>query len=360
MKPMILQIILQTIVSEFGTSVLREHPRVLGLVADRYPQASKERRLLRVAFEAGVVEALRRDGGEHSQLSAMKLLEEEYSLHPDRARTLVVSLCEVLGHELYVSGHKAESDSTTATPAKTSSLQTAQLKPGSVFRDHPHTPEMVVIPAGEFVMGGNGYPDEQPIHRVKVPQFAIGKTMVTQAQWKAVMGNNPSYFQDTDTENCPLESVNWDDIQEFITKLNTLTGKKYRLPSEAEWEYACRAGSTGKWCFGDDEAQLIHYAWNKNNSDSKSHPVEQKRPNAFGLYDMHGNVWEWLQDCWHENYEGAPTDGSAWTTGDGGLRVVRGGSWNSGVVSSRVANRLRIVSTCRLYFYGFRLARMLP
>jgi len=343
MKPMILQIILQTLVSEFGTSVLKEHPRLLGLVADRYPQASKERRLLRVAFEAGVVEALRRDGGEQSQLRAMKLLEEEYSLHPDRARTLVLSLCEVLGHAFYVLGHQA-----------------AQLKPGSVFRDHPDTSEMVVIPEGEFVMGGNGYPDEQPIHRVKVPQFAIGKTMVTQAQWKAVMGNNPSYFQDAGTENCPLESVNWDDIQEFITKLNTLTGKKYRLPSEAEWEYACRAGSTGKWCFGDDEAQLTHYAWNKNNSDSKSHPVEQKRPNAFGLYDMHGNVWEWLQDYWHENYEGAPTDGSAWTTGTSGLRVVRGGSWNSSVSSSRASNRLKIVSTCRLYFYGFRLARMLP
>ena len=213
------------------------------------------------------------------------------------------------------------------TPDRASASQPLVYKAGNILRDHSLTPEMVVIPAGEFIMGGNGFDREQPIHRVKIPQFAIGKAPVTQAQWKALMGNNPSHFQGDGNDNCPVEQVSWDDTQQYIAKLNALTGQKYRLPSEAEWEYACRAGSTGEWCFGDDESQLTHYAWYQDNSDGKTHPVGQKRPNAFGLYDVHGNVWEWVQDCWNENYHGAPTDGSAWLTGDCRQRVVRGGSW---------------------------------
>ena len=225
---------------------------------------------------------------------------------------------------------------------------------------------MVVIPAGEFIMGGreinySEYKDrELPLHRVKVSQFAMGKTPVTQAQWKAVMGNNPSNFQGAGCEQCPVESVSWDDVQEYISKLNALTGQRYRLPSEAEWEYACRAGSKGEWCFGDDESQLSDYAWYAKNSESKTHPVGQKRPNAFGLYDMHGNVWEWVQDSWNPNYLGAPTDGSAWTTGDGGQRVSRGGSWDDNAINARSAVRYGLVSTVRNDNLGFRLARMLP
>ena len=125
------------------------------------------------------------------------------------------------------------------------------------------------------------------------------------------MGDNPSYF--TGDDNLPVERVSWDNVQRFITKLNDKEGtSKYRLPSEAEWEYACRAGTTTRYSFGDNESELGEYAWYSSNSDSQTHPVGQKRANPWGLYDMHGNVWEWVQDCWHDSYSGAPADGRAW------------------------------------------------
>ena len=139
------------------------------------------------------------------------------------------------------------------------------------------------------------------------------------------MGNNPSNFKGEDR---PVESVSWKDVQEFVKKLNEKEGTdKYRLPSEAEWEYACRAGTQTRYSFGDDESKLNEYAWYDKNSGSETHPVGQKKPNPWGLYDMHGNVWEWVQDRWHGDYNGAPSDGSAWEDGSGSDRVDRGGSW---------------------------------
>ena len=165
----------------------------------------------------------------------------------------------------------------------------------------------------------------KPVHRVTIKNgFYMGKYEVTQAQWQAVMGNNPSRFK-TCGSNCPVDSVSWNDAQNFIKKLNETTdGFEYRLPSEAEWEYACRAGTRGDYYAAD----LNSIAWYVANSDKKTHPVGGKNPNAFGLYDMSGNVWEWCQDWYHGNYQGAPSDGSAWL---GGAKrqypVVRGGSW---------------------------------
>jgi formylglycine-generating enzyme required for sulfatase activity len=167
--------------------------------------------------------------------------------------------------------------------------------------------EMIAIPSGEFMMGGS-QPNEQPIHKVKLKAFLMGKYPVTQKQWQAIMGNNPSKFPRADS---PVEQVSWKDAQEFCQKLSQKTGKKYRLPSEAEWEYACRAGSKTEYYFGDDAKQLGDYAWYNENSNQKTHVVGQKKSNAWGLYDMHGNVWEWCEDIWHGDYEGAPTDGSA-------------------------------------------------
>ena len=157
--------------------------------------------------------------------------------------------------------------------------------------------------------------------------FYLGKYEVTQEQWEAVMGSNPSNFKGPKN---PVEQVSWDDCQEFLDKLNAKAGGqggKFVLPTEAQWEYACRAGSTGKFCFGDDEKQLGEYAWYDENSDSKTHPVGEKKPNAWGLYDMHGNVWEWCQD-WYGAYGAeAVDDPSGPTTGSG--RVFRGGGWNN-------------------------------
>ena len=199
---------------------------------------------------------------------------------------------------------------------------TAQaLRPGSVTKDCSDCPELVVIPAGRFIMGSNGgYADENPIHPVNIKQFAIGKTEVTQAQWQALMGSNPSEFTNCGP-SCPVEKVSWDDVQQFIQKLNAKTGQSYRLPSESEWEYAARAGSQSKYSFGDSEGQLGQHAWYRENSarawynsERSTKPVAGKQANAFGLHDMHGNVSEWVEDCYHDTYSGAPTDGSAWTT----------------------------------------------
>ncbi len=159
-------------------------------------------------------------------------------------------------------------------------------------------------------------------------------------------------------DNLPVEQVSWNDVQEFIKKLNEKEGtNKYHLPSEAEWEYAARAETATRYSFGDDESKLDDYAWYESNSGSKTHEVGQKKPNPWGLYDMHGNVWEWVQDNWHDSYKDAPTDGSSWENGSGYFRVIRGGSWRNSAVGCRSANRTDRDQCARNYFLGFRLVR---
>ncbi len=236
-----------------------------------------------------------------------------------------------------------------------------EVSAGKTFKDCPTCPEMVEIPAGSFDMGSNnGEADEKPVHQVTIAKsFAIGKTEVTQAQWHAVMGNDPSYFAACG-DTCPVEQVSWNDTQEFIQKLNVLTGKKYRLPTEAEWEYACRGGNQQEFC-GSDSGDKV--SWTSFNSGSfffnTPHPVATKQANDFGLYDMSGNVWEWVEDSYHDSYAGAPTDGSAWSSGSL-LRVLRGGSWGYDQKFSRAASRSKFGPNFRYYSYGFRLARVLP
>ncbi len=200
--------------------------------------------------------------------------------------------------------------------------------------------ELVLIPAGKFKMGSPpneaGRKDtENPQHEVTISKpFYLGKYEVTQEQYEALMGTNPSEFKGAKN---PVERVNWADAQEFCKKMSSKTGKTARLPSEAEWEYACRAGTGTKYSFGDSEATLGDYAWFKDNANKTTHPVGQKKPNAWGLYDMHGNVMEWCQD-WKSNYTAAPiTD----PTGDasGVHRLTRGGSWLYDALGCRAAFR---------------------
>lgn len=229
-------------------------------------------------------------------------------------------------------------------------------------KDCNDCPEMVTLPAGSFSMGANnGESDEKPTHNVSVAAFAMGKYEVTQGQWKAVMGSNPSQFKNCG-DNCPVENVSWDDAQAFIQKLNAKTGKQYRLPSEAEWEYACRAGAQQEYC-GSDNIDAVAwygaYADPVGNSAKTTNRVGQKQANAWGLYDMSGNVWEWVEDRYHDNYNGAPTDGSAWQ-GDSANRVLRGGSWDSVPQNARAAIRNGFKAALRVNYIGFRLARTLP
>lgn len=217
------------------------------------------------------------------------------------------------------------------------------------------TAKMIAIPAGSYQMGSrDARPAEEPVHLVRISAFNMGETEVTQRQWRAVMGTNPSKFKNCD--NCPVEQVSWNDIQVYLKKLNSMTGKQYRLPTEAEWEYACRNGGKNEnYCGGNKRNEL---GWYLNNSGKRTHEVKQKAPNGLGLYDMSGNVFEWIQDCWNANYNGAPVNGSAWTSGDCKQRVLRGGSWNtfSAPGYMRSVYRFKHFPASRYYVFGFRLA----
>ena len=227
--------------------------------------------------------------------------------------------------------------------------------PGDTFKDCRECPEMVVVPAGSFRMGdlnGGGGDDEKPVHRVTIKNtFAVGKFEVTQAEWQAVMGSNPSRYKGS---RYPVEQVNWNGAKEFVRKLSAKTGKTYRLLSEAEWEYTARAGSSTKYPWGNG----INSSQAKFNSRDGTVPVGSYRPNAFGVYDTVGNVWEWVEDYWHDNYNGAPTNGSVWTIRDRWhRRVLRGGSWYSFPWDVRSAFRNRYSYPGKGKNNGFRVAR---
>jgi formylglycine-generating enzyme required for sulfatase activity len=229
--------------------------------------------------------------------------------------------------------------------------------------------EMVKIPAGSFLMGTeeaevirlckeyetDRYKCEMPQHRVNLKEFYLGKYPVTQEQYQAIMGKNPSNFKDNPKN--PVEEVSWNDAQAFCKKLSEKTGKNYRLSSEAEWEYACRAGTQTRYYFGDNAELLGEYAWYNENSGSKTHPVGQKKPNNWGLYDMSGNVWEWCEDVWHQNYENASKDGSSWNENNSqaSFRTIRGGSWRRNPWYCRSAYRYFSPSVNRYDLIGFRV-----
>jgi formylglycine-generating enzyme required for sulfatase activity len=285
------------------------------------------------------------------------------------------------------------------------------LKPKDVFKECDACPEMVVVPAGSFTMGSpdnekDRDKDESPQHGVTIARpFAVGKFEVTLDQFAAFVKEtgydagsecftfeqgkgekrsgrsfrNPGYGQNG---SHPAACVNWDDAKAYVGWLSRKTGKTYRLLTEAEWEYAARArttpGSAPRFHFGDDEKAMCRYGNGADQTAKKSIPGAANWPvlscddgyaytapvgsftaNAFGLYDMHGNVWEWTEDCYHDSYRGAPTDGSAWTAGDCKYRVVRGGSWSFDSGHLRAANRVRDASGSRFVDYGLRVARTL-
>lgn len=224
-----------------------------------------------------------------------------------------------------------------------------------LFRDCAECPELVALPAGSFQMGMAGRPVTEPVRTVTLSAFAIGRTEVTQGQWRAIMGTNPSKFQACG-DDCPVEQVTWADAQEFVGRLSAKTGKTYRLPSEAEWEFACRAGQPNRFCGGDDADKLAWYG----DEYGSTQPVGRKQANAWGLFDMSGNVWEWTQDCMHSSYRGAPADASAWEEPGCPNRVLRGGSWLSGPQYGQTVIRFGFRPDFRAADFGFRVVRALP
>ena len=253
----------------------------------------------------------------------------------------------------------------SAGEGRLETLQAAMERQEAMEREYAG--EMVDISGGTFRMGdlsGEGDSDERPVHSVTMPAFKMGKYEVTFTQWDTCVadGGCDRYTPDDrgwGRGNRPVIDVSWDDIQGFIDWLNDKTSGSFRLPTEAEWEYAARAGSTTQYSWGNSIGR------SRANCDGcgsrwdydRTAPVGSFSANAWGLHDMHGNVWEWVQDCWNASYAGAPTDGRAWTLGDCSQRVIRGGSWGDGPRYMRSANRLRIIRSSRLNNIGFRLAQ---
>ncbi len=244
--------------------------------------------------------------------------------------------------------------------------------------------EMIFIPGGTFTMGAattevGSSENERPQHQVKVPPFYMGKFQVTQAQWRQVaswskvksdLDNDPSRFKSntwglSKGNNLPVENISWQSASEFCQRLSQKTGKTYRLPSEAEWEYAARAGTTTPFHFGEnittdlanyDGKNLSYKNGTKGKYRKKTTPVGFFQvANAFGLYDMHGNVWEWCQDDWHLNYENAPDNGTAWLSENDNTKVLRGGSWDVPAHDCRSACRINSDSSSSFHNIGFRV-----
>jgi formylglycine-generating enzyme required for sulfatase activity len=223
--------------------------------------------------------------------------------------------------------------------------------------------EFIFVEGGEYHMGDVwGDTDERalPVHQVFVSDFLLGKTAVTQLQWHAVMGENPVAGEGNDfvNDHMPVVKVSWDQVRLFIERLNELTGRQYRLPSEAEWEYAARdKGQQIKWAGTNDLASVAQYSWYNDISGRQIFAVGKKLPNALGFYDMSGSVHEWCEDIWHDNFDGAPCDGSAWLGEDQPRRVMKGGSWCESPIGTSVVRRNRQAQDRGTLFCGFRLAQ---
>ena len=238
-------------------------------------------------------------------------------------------------------------------------IEADQLRPGRVFRNCPDCPEMVVVPAGEFIMGSNEHDGEKPPHKVSIQRpFAASKYEVTFGEWDACVAGGGCASNPRPSEagwgkgRRPVINVSWEDAKEYVAWVSRKAGTTYRLLSEAEWEYAARAGTTTNYAFGDTITNSQAQYSKRNTAE-----VGSFQPNNFGLHDMHGNVSEWCEDSWHPNYIGAPADASAWPSGDMHARVLRGGSWFHAPAGIRSAYRAKYLQDYRASDVGFRVAR---
>jgi formylglycine-generating enzyme required for sulfatase activity len=242
-------------------------------------------------------------------------------------------------------------------------VQATVPEPGEVFRDCPDCTEMVVVPSGDFDMGGREMPFESPPHKVMIAaSFAIARRETTFAEWDACVADGGCSHKPDDQGwgrgNRPVIDVSWQDAKSFVAWLAKKTGKNYRLPSEAEWEYAARAGTIQKFWWGKDVGKSNANCDGCGDvSQHKTMPVGSFRPNGFGLYDTSGNAYEWVEDCWNDSYAKAPKDGTPWTSGQCSQRVLRGGSFANNFSAATSAARFRYDLDVRYYANGFRVVR---
>ena len=251
------------------------------------------------------------------------------------------------------SSSNSTSNSTSSTSSTTSTSYQSLRYDGNSIIFPGGSYQMVYVSGGTFNMGSSdsdAYSDEKTVHSVSVSSFYIGKTEVTQALWKAVMGNNPSNFKG---DNLPVEEVSWNDCQEFIRKLNSATGKTFRLPTEAEWEFAARGGNSSRGYKYSGSNTIDNVAWYDGNSSNKTHAVGTKQANELGLYDMSGNVYEWCSD-WYGNYSSSSKTNPKGPS-SGSYRVLRGGSWGNVARFCRVSHRHNFNPGSRFHSLGLRL-----
>ena len=253
--------------------------------------------------------------------------------------------------------HFACTSSVLALGILSAAWANAEPQAGTIWTEPLTGMKFAYIPAGCFLMGSDsGSSFERPVHQVCLKPYYLAVNEVNQAQFEKITGRNPSHSRGVDL---PVDSVNWLVARDMATKFSVTTGALFRLPSEAEWEYACRAG--GKHALYCGEGRVQDLAWYSGNSGDDAAAVGTRQPNAWGLFDMSGNVWEWTQDCWHESYTGAPIDGSSWVSGgqcDG--RVARGGSWGTGANNLRASARNWNSAGSDFTDTGFRLVRVAP
>ena len=231
--------------------------------------------------------------------------------------------------------------------------------PYEVFRECEQCPEMINLPSGTFTMGSNDDPTEKPAHQINVAAFALGRLPVTIGEWKQCVAAKACNYEPSGDDDMPVYNVSWNDAQQYVTWLSTITNSRYRLPTEAEWEYAARGGTTTKYWWGDHVAAGMANCKGCGEAPDPRLPMKAGSfaPNPFGLHDMAGGVTQWVSDCWHKNYAGAPKDGSAWDTPTCQERVLRGGSWRNDSSDSRASSRDRYDAGVRYQTHGLRVAR---
>ncbi len=376
-----LRTLIQSIEVDIGW--LRDHTRI-GELTQRWVARGKSKAALLRGDELGDAEQWARYQPSNAPVLTEHMSQflsdsrRESNLSARRTRLAIVALASIaaLGALSFQFKEQIQSQIYRWTKVRPHLLTTAAestLKPGDEFSECQDCPEMVVLPAGNFLMGSSagevGRQDiEGPQRQVTINyEFAVSRTEVTFDQWDACVADggcaNPAGDAGWGRGSRPAVNISWDDANEFVLWLSNITGKPYRLLTESEWEYAARAGSATAWSFGNNDGEIGDHAWHLANSDFKSQTVGQKKPNPFGLYDMHGNTEEWVQDCWVSDYSQAPADGSAATAEKhvkNCLRVRRGGYWGNDPKYHRTGARTTGMRDERRNSFGLRVARTLP
>ncbi len=341
---------LRDIIVQYGLNVVEEKKKLESLMNDLLVNESKrELNILKTALREGIVKELKDSGESRAAICVVKLSDEHGIDNNLSVWTVGTWLFAIFGKEFVVGS------SVKVQPAKT---EPQVLKPVEKQILKPSVPiparndDMVFVRGGYFNMGSNDYDNEKPIHKVWLDDFYICKFEVTQRKWKEVMGSNPSYFTG---DNLPVERVSWNNVQEYLSKLNAKTGKKYRLPREAEWEYAARGGNQSKGNKYSGSNNIEEVAWYDGNSGRKTHPVGTKKPNELGIFDMSGNVWEWCNDWYDASYYKNSPEQNPKGASSGAWRLLRGGSWVNSNNNCRVSDRDSNYPDLNIIIIGFRV-----